>query len=168
MMRRFAYWEARGKRCVLLYCGDLDPGGLHITGFIRSNLADMTRSVGWSPDNLIIDRFGIDIGFIRKHRVTWIDNLHTGRGGVPLDDPRHPDYNKAYVQDYIAQYGVRKVEATAMVQPRLVPHARALCQRAILKYLPEDAPEQYQSSLELPRRKLRAEIKRLLKAGGAP
>jgi hypothetical protein len=166
MMRRFQYWESNGKQCVLLYCGDLDPGGLRITDYIRSNLADLKDAVGWSPDNLVIDRFGIDIDFIRKHRVPWIDNLYTSKkGGLPLDDPRHNDHNKDYVQDYLKEYGARKVEATALVVPRLVAPARALCRKAILKYLPADAPEEYQSSLELPRRKLRTEIRRLLKAG---
>jgi hypothetical protein len=166
MMRRFQYWERRGKRCILLPCGDLDPGGLRITDHLRSNLADLTRAVGWSPDDLIIDRFGIDIDFIRKHRVPWIDNLHTSTKGMPpLDDPRHPDHHKDYVQDYLKIYGARKVEATALVKPRLVPHARALCRKAILKYLPANAPDQYRSSLELPRRKLRTEIRRLLKIG---
>jgi hypothetical protein len=47
MMRRFAWWEKRGKQCVLLYCGDHDPGGLQISAFIRSNLEDMSRAVGW-------------------------------------------------------------------------------------------------------------------------
>jgi len=164
MMRRFRYWEREGKQCVLLYCGDLDPGGLRITDFIRSNLADMTRAVRWSPDDLIIDRFGIDLDFIRRHRVPWIENLHTSKkGGLPLDDPRHPDHNKDYVQSYLQMHGARKVEATALVAPRLVPHARALCRKAITKYLPADAPDQYASSLELPRSKLRTEIKRLLK-----
>jgi hypothetical protein len=163
MMRRFQFWERKGKQCVLLPFGDLDPGGVRITDHIRSNLADLTKQVGWSPDNLIIDRFGIDIDFIRRHRVSWINNLHTSKGTYPLDDPRHNDHAKNYVQDFLRKYGARKVEATALVLPRLVPHARALCRRAILKYLSAEAPEQYQSSLELPRRKLRAEIKRLLK-----
>jgi len=63
------------------------------------------------------------------------------------------------VQDYIKQFGKWKVEATALVVPRLVPHARALYRKAILKYLPASAP------LELPRKRMRAEIKRLLKLG---
>ena len=168
MMRRFRNWERQGKQCVLLYCGDLDPDGLRISNAIRKNLADMSGSVGWSPDNLIIDRFGIDADFIRRHRVTWIGNLFTSKkGGLALDDPDHADHDKAYVQDYIAEFGARKVEATAMVQPRLVPHARALCRKAILKYLPADAPAGYESSLELPRRKVRAEIRRLFRAGRA-
>jgi hypothetical protein len=41
MMRRFAHWESQGAQCVLLYCGDHDPGGLNISGFIKSNMADM-------------------------------------------------------------------------------------------------------------------------------
>jgi hypothetical protein len=166
MMRRFKRWEEAGKRCVLLYCGDLDPGGLHIADFLRSNMADMSRAVGWSPDNLIIDRFGIDETFVNRHRVMWIENLHTSKkGGFALDDPRHEDHYKEYVQSYLKRYGARKVEATVMVQPRLVPHARALCRKAILKYLPASAPEEYESSLELPRRRMKAEIRRLLMRG---
>jgi hypothetical protein len=42
IMRRFAHWERQGKRCVLLHCGDHDPGGLQISGFLRSNLEDLT------------------------------------------------------------------------------------------------------------------------------
>jgi hypothetical protein len=164
MMRRFRYWERKGKRCVLLYCGDLDPGGLHISEFIRSNLEDLSGAVGWSPDNLVIDRFGIDKTFVNKHRMTWIENLHTSKGEYPLDDRRHRDHSKEYVQSYLAEYGARKVEATALIVPRIAPHARALCRRAILKYLPASAPAEYQSSLELPRQKLRVEIKRLLRA----
>src|SRR5882762_2474645 len=89
MMERFAYWEARGKSCVLLYCGDFDPGGLHISEFIRSNLADMSGAVGgWLPDGLVIDRVGLNKSFINKHRLTWIENLDTARGGS-LADPKH-------------------------------------------------------------------------------
>ena len=35
MMRRFAENEAAGRRCVLVLCGDHDPGGLHITDKMR-------------------------------------------------------------------------------------------------------------------------------------
>src|SRR5262249_29647135 len=54
MMRRFAYWENKGNQPVLLYCGDHDPGGLNISGFLRSNIEERSRAVGWSPDNLIV------------------------------------------------------------------------------------------------------------------
>ena len=43
IMRRFAHWESRGKKCVLLHCGDHDPGGLHISDFLRSNMGDLGK-----------------------------------------------------------------------------------------------------------------------------
>jgi hypothetical protein len=165
MMKRFEYWERKGKQCGLLYCGDHDPGGLHITEFIRSNLEDMSGAAGgWMPDDLKIERFGLNASFINRHRLTWIENLDTS-SGKSLADASHKDHHKPYVQNYIKEFGVRKVEANALVSR---PEAgRNLCRQAILKYLPADAPDQYQSSLELPRRKLRSEIKlemkRLLK-----
>src|SRR5262249_39451004 len=57
IMKRFAFWEKRGKQCVLLHCGDHDPGGLHISEFLRSNMEELADAVGWRPDNLIIERF---------------------------------------------------------------------------------------------------------------
>jgi hypothetical protein len=164
MMRRFQYWERKGKQCVLLLFTDHDPGGFNINRHLRSNLEELAKQVKWSPDNLIIERFGLDADFIKKNRIRWIENLHTStKGGYPLDDPRHADHYKEYVQDYLKKFGARKVEANALVVPRLAAPARALCRKAILKYLPADAPEQYLSSLELPRQKLRAEIRRLLR-----
>jgi hypothetical protein len=160
MMRRFEYWESRGKRIILLYCGDHDPGGFRIADFIRSNMMDMANAVGWSPDNLIIDRFGLHASFVDRHKLTWIDNLHTSKGLLPLDHPNHRDHEKAYVQDYLKRFGARKVEATALV--RRPAAARALCQQAIRKYLPKAAAEQYEESLERPRAQMRAEIERLL------
>jgi hypothetical protein len=73
-MQRFVEKEAEGKRCVLLAFTDHDPGGLHINKFLRSNLEELARAVGWSPDNLIIERFGLDYDFIEREQLTWIDN----------------------------------------------------------------------------------------------
>jgi hypothetical protein len=100
-MQRFAEKEAEGKKCVLLYCGDHDPGGLNISSFLRSNLDDMSRAAGWSPYGLVIDRFGLDYDFIEGEGLTWIDNLITSNGEYALDDPRHSDHKKSYVQDYL-------------------------------------------------------------------
>ena len=72
MMRRFAYWEARGKKCVLLVFVDHDPGGLLIAEFLRKNLSDLSNAVGWSPKKLIIVRFGLKPDFIRRHRLSCI------------------------------------------------------------------------------------------------
>jgi hypothetical protein len=160
-MRRFKTWEAKGKQCVLLYCGDHDPGGLQITSFLRSNLADLSAAVGWSPDNLIIDRFGLDFDFIQAHGITWIDNLITGTG-KDLADPKHNDHGKPYVQDYLRRFGARKVESNALLAPRLVAVGKELCRQAILKYVPEDAPSEYLERLEPLRDQVRAEVLRLL------
>jgi hypothetical protein len=159
MMRRYAYWEARGKKCVLRPFVDHDPGGLRIAEFLRKNLADLSDAVGWSPDNLIIDRFGLNPDLVRRHRLTWIDNLETS-SGERLDDPNHHDRNKEYVQSYIKKFGVRKVEANALV---VCPEAaRELCRQAILKYVSQPAIERYRRRLAAAQRKVRVEVQRLI------
>jgi hypothetical protein len=159
-MRRYAYWEARGKKCVLLPFVDLDPGGLRIADFLRKNLADLSDAVGWTPDNLIIDRFGLNPDFIRDHRLSWIDNLETS-SGERLDDRNHPDHYKDYVQSYIKKFGVRKVEANALV---VCPEAaRELCRQAIRKYVSQSALEEYRRRLAGEQRKVRAAVRRLLR-----
>ncbi len=164
MMRRFAEHEAAGRQCVLLYCGDHDPAGLTISETLRANMADLSAAVGWSPDNLIIDRFGLNADFIERERLTWIDGLETG-SGKRLDDPRHPDHRKPYVQDYLRRFGARKVEANALVvRPQA---ARQLCLDAILRYLPADAPDRHQAALQEPRERLRQAIVKAVAGEGA-
>jgi hypothetical protein len=180
MMRRFKEWEAKGKQCVLLYCGDFDPAGLRISDFLRSNLADLSAAVGWSPDNLIIDRFGLDFDFIQAHGLTWIDNLITGTG-KDLTDPKHNDHFKPYVQDYLNRYCAkdasgqwigRKVESNALLAPRLVAVGKELCREAILKYVSDDAPSEYLERLKPLRAQVRTEVLRILAeefgSGAAP
>jgi hypothetical protein len=158
-MRRFAYWERRGKQCVLLHCGDHDPGGLQISEFLRSNLNDLKETVGWSPDNLHIDRFGLNYDFIQRHRLTWIDNLITGSGG-DLADENHPDHEKPYVKNYLDKFGARKVEANALV---VRPQAgRKLCRDAILRYVPQTAITEFEQQLDLRQEQARLEIARLM------
>ena len=146
-----------GRLCVILYCSDHDPSGLNISNTLRKNLAELLTHQEWLElmDHLVIDRFGLNYEFITKHNLTWIDNLTTGSGG-DLADPRHKDHKCEYVQSYIKRFGVRKCEANALVvQPEA---GRELCRRAILKYLPEDAPEQYEASLAPHREQARQEI----------
>jgi len=121
----------------------------------RKNLTDLGGAVGWSPDNLIITRFGLNADFIKRHGLTWIDNLETS-SGKQLDDPDHADHYKAYVREYIKQFGVRKCEANALVvEPEI---GRDLCREAILKHVPVHAPVAYQKKLERVRKRLRREI----------
>jgi hypothetical protein len=156
MMRRFKMHETQGRRCVLLLCGDHDPGGLHITQKMRQNLKDLGGAVGWSPDNLVIIRFGLNAKFIDRHGLTWIDNLETSSGGQ-LDDPDHVDHDKRYVQEYIAEFGVRKCEANALVvEPEV---GRALCRDAILEHIPADAVERYEHKLDRVRKRLRRALR---------
>jgi len=160
IMRRFAYWEARGRQCVLLFCGDHDPGGLVISGSLRSNLYDLSQAVGWNPQNLIIDRFGLNEDFINDQGLTWIDNLQTSQGAYPLDDPRHPDHTKSYVQSYLRMFGARKVEANALV---VRPEAgRLLCRQAIERYIDLEGVARYEAALLEHRDAVRTEISRLI------
>jgi hypothetical protein len=159
IMARFAKWERCGKRCVLLHCGDHDPGGLHISEHIRSNLNDLADAVGWHPENLIIDRFGLNADFIEHHGLTWIDNLETGSGGR-LDDPQHPDHARPYVQNYLREFGARKVEANALVVRAAA--GRELCRGAILHYIPESAVDDYRARLHEVQEEARGKILELL------
>jgi hypothetical protein len=159
MMDRFVKWEAKGKQCVLLYCGDHDPGGLNISSFLRANLEDLSGATGWHPEDLIIDRFGFNHDFIEAQGLTWIDNLETS-AGERLDDPGHHDHHKSYVQDYLRRFGARKVEANALV---VRPDAgRRLCEDAILRYVPKGAVEAFAARLTEEQEQARQEIARLL------
>jgi hypothetical protein len=175
LMQRFAEAVDRGQQPVLLYCGDHDPGGLNISDFLRNNLADLAEAVRKDflrralpelaaavrrvPDRLVIDRFGLNYDFIEAQGLTWIDNLETASGGR-LDDPKHPDHFKPYVQNYLRRFGVRKVEANALV---VRPAAgRELCRQAILRYVPEDALARHEQRLVLARAELRIAITRKL------
>jgi hypothetical protein len=159
VMARFRDWEQKGKQCVLLYIGDFDPGGLRISDALHSNLEEMAKAVGWSPDNLNIERFGLDYDFIEAHGLTWIDGLETG-SGKRLEDPTHPDYRKPYVQDYLRRYGARKVESNALLNARHREAGYELCRKAILKYVDAEAPERYRKRLE----RLRARVRKLMLA----
>jgi len=157
MMRRFKAAEERGQIPVLLYCGDFDPAGLLISDTLRSNLEDLAEVVGWHPENLVIDRFGLNRDFIDRLGLTWIDGLKTGSGN-DLANPAHKDHGKPYVQSYLAQHGARKVEANALVAN---PDAgRTLMAETILKYLPADAPQTYERGLAAAREAFRVELLR--------
>ena len=143
MMTRFKYWEARGKKPVLLYCGDFDPAGVRISDFLMDNLIELERAVGWDPRGLIIDRFGLNLDFIEANGLSWINNLITGgKGKMSLADPRHKDHAQPYVQNWLRDIGERKVEANALV---VRPEAgRRLCLDAITKYVDPEAPQRYE------------------------
>ncbi len=149
--RRFREAEEMGLKCVLLYCGDHDPDGLRISDTLRKNLQDV-KDVYWSdgtngydPEDLIIERFGLDYDFIIQNNLTWIDNLITG-SGKNLASHKHPNFKLDYLQNYLHTVGERKCEANALVtQPRM---GRLLCQRAIESFLGLDALDRFKARKE--------------------
>lgn len=150
--RRFKQAEDMGLKCVLLYCGDHDPDGLRISDTLRKNLSDLSGVVwgdgtlGYNPENLIVDRFGLNLEFIERNKLTWIDNLITG-SGKDLNDPKHPNYDLPYLKDYKKAIGVRKCEANAIV---VIPDvAREMMQEVILSYLGQDAPERFRAKVKV-------------------
>jgi len=160
LLRNFKQWEARGKSCVLLYCGDHDPSGLAITEHLRHTLAELSPAVGWNPENLIIERFGLNSDFIASAGLSWIDNLITG-SGKDLGDSKHPDHNKPYVQDYLSKYGRRKCEANALVTaPEL---GRQLCRDAIRKYISDEAIEEYEEQIQQQRYEVKEAVENRFK-----
>jgi hypothetical protein len=164
VLERFRKHAEKGRKCVLLYCGDHDPAGLLISETIRKNLKDMSRAVGWwfaEEDQLIIDQFGLNFDFIQAHRLTWIDGLITG-SGEDLANPRHPDHFKPYVQDYLKKYGARKVEANALVARHEA--GRRLCREAIEKYIDPDGVKRYEKALRRERLKAKKELLGAFKA----
>ncbi|MFZ2080508.1 MAG: hypothetical protein WAV38_28440, partial [Xanthobacteraceae bacterium] len=62
-----------------------------------------------------------------------------------------------YVQHYIAEFGVRKCEANALVvEPEV---GRQLCRDAILEHVPADAVERYERKLQRVRNRLRKALR---------
>lgn len=146
--RRFNEAEARGLQPVLLYCGDHDADGLRISDTIRKNLEQVQQifwsdgEQGYDPSNLIIKRFGLNYDFIIQNNYTWIENLVTG-SGKNLADPGHRNHFFPYVQNYIAQFGVRKCEANAIVT---TPQAgRNLFRTEIQSFLGTNALERFEN-----------------------
>jgi len=157
MLNRFTHWYDKGKRIVLLYMGDHDPGGLNISDALYQNFEDLEEAV-YYPDGLEIDRFGLNSDFINNHGLSWVDNLKTSRKTVPndLSDPRHPDHAKSYVQTYLKAHGARKVEANALV---VRPDAgRQLLRDTIDKYIDHDAIVDHEEQTETAQGYLREQL----------
>ena len=166
LLRRFAGWQAKGHRCVLLYCGDFDPGGLLISDVLRSNLEEMLPALALEDvcvdlDEVTIERFGLNEDFIRREDLPWIEGLSTGGTNTPnLEDPRHPHHKRQYVQDWLRTIGPRKVEASALV--RRPEAARALCRRAILRYVDQSRVADFEAEEAEQQALVRMEILGLL------
>ncbi len=146
LIRELADAESKGLKPVLLYCGDHDPSGLQISDGLRNQLREIADTIGYhGVDALEIVRFGLNDDQIADAKLMWIDNLITS-SGKDLADPKHPDYQKPYVQDYLNLYGSRKVEANALIAaPEL---GRQVMQDALMEWIDEDAIRQWEADNE--------------------
>lgn len=137
MLRRFRQHSWAGRRCILLAVGDHDPKGLHIVEGLHRTIMSCCNLKGldWDDPDFEVVPIGLTEDQINELDLMKIGNLETG-GGRDLSDPRHPDHNKPYVQDYIDRFGVWKCEANALVgHPR---KARMLLENAINQFIPAD------------------------------
>jgi len=172
LLRLLKAADDNGQRPVVLVAGDLDPGGHKITDGLRHNLrqvnnvsfSDGFELNGYDTNRIIVDRFGLNMSQVQAMRLPWTNNLLTGaprvkctdgkyRTGIGLDNPLHPDHDKAYVQDYLRVHGARKVEANALVvRPR---QARRMARDAILRYVNIHALRAHRHKVATARRQLR-------------
>jgi hypothetical protein len=169
ILERFAKWQAKGKDCVLLYCGDHDIHGLRISRSLRANFEDVLVAFkatfpehkDFDLDKVAIDRFGLDDKFIERHRLSWTNGLITG-SGLDLGDPSHRKHLEHDVQSYIRRFGERKVEADAMVTR---PQAgRDLCEKAILQHIDLNGIAEYEQERRQKRQEMRQALDQLLNA----
>jgi len=122
-------------------------------------MESMTGATGYSPDALIIDRFGLNFDFIEAQGLSWTNNLITS-SGEDLANSKHNDHHKPYVQDYIQRFGVRKVEANALV---VRPEAgRQLCLDTIRRYIPDDLLSDFETHREAAQQEARTVVAQLL------
>ena len=128
--------------------------GLELATSMHKQLDDLSGALGWTPDNLIVDRIGLNFDFVESAGLSWINNLETGSG-------KQADLSNPIVSKYVSKYGRRKVEANAIV---VNPQAgRDLIEEGVIKYLGEDALDRRQTI----RRDTNFDIQHILEASGA-
>lgn len=160
LIRGKKHWK-EGRNVVLLHFGDHDPKGIHIAETLKKNLQDCgnIRDVQWDADPVRVIRAGLTRQQIDEHGLTWIDNLQTS-SGKRLDDPRHADHFKDYVQSYLSDHGSRKVEANALAANPLA--ARAIIDAAINRFIDPDDPDRFEEKLVPHREAAADELRRLI------
>ena len=152
LIQRFKKAEEIGLIPVLLYYGDFDPAGLKIAETFKKNIKDLEKATKWSPENLIIDHFGLTFDFIDKNSILWIDNLITGgkRNLGNLYNQYKSGKKNVKIYDYeiayIDKYGVNKCEANAILPIKKI--AINQCEEVIQKYLGNNPFEIYDKKIK--------------------
>ncbi len=155
MAARFKEAEEKGLKPILLYAGDFDPFGVNISETLLKNMWQIAGGTGWEPENLVVDRFGLNFEFIEENELSWIENLKTSAKPPKINDladPRHPQHYLPFVQEWLENIGPRKVEANALV---VAPAAgRQLCKESIERWLGTDALSRFQAKRDEIRRQI--------------
>lgn len=162
MLKRFRDHTEAGRRCVLLAIGDHDPKGKHIVQGLQRTIMSCAniKGLNWYEPEFEVVNIGLTEQQVFDLDLMRIPNLETG-GGRDLSDPAHPDHFKPYVQEYLAQHGVWKCEANALVgHPQ---RARDLLEAAINDYIPASHPDDVRDTNEPGKEAVRTEIARLMR-----
>ena len=140
--------EENELKPVILYCGDLDPMGVKMSDAILENLMPLAKVLDWgweleemAKDDQIV-RFGLNAEFVDNAGLLWIDGLETS-SGEDLANPKHKHHHFPYVQDYLHQYGTRKVEANALIANPTA--ARALIRDELWNWLSHAGDKQWKA-----------------------
>lgn len=161
MLKRFKAHAEAGRECRLLAIGDHDPKGLSIVDGLTRTIMSCANLKGldWDYPEFEVVNIGLTEEQIDTLGLMKIGNLETG-GGRDLSDRNHPDHYKAYVQDYMARFGVWKCEANALVgHPR---KAENLLEDAINRFIPGSHPSMVRSRNRPGQAAVRNEIARLM------
>lgn len=128
---------AHGLIPVLLLFYDMDPKGREISDTFRKNLKDMDRATGWNPDDMIIERFGLNPDQIEKFQLSWVPNLKTSKGKEPRRTRK--------VLQYIAEIGgEKKCEIESLFKnDETLRAAEQIFREAIENYYGPDARERF-------------------------
>lgn len=162
MLKRFKEHYYAGRQPILLAIGDHDPKGLDIVSGLRNTLMSCANLKGldWEEMDFEVINIGLTSEQIDDMGLMRIDNLETG-GGKDLANPKHTDHYKPYVQNYIRDHGVWKVEANALVSKP--EQAIQLFENALSEYIPLDHWIDRHRDNEPAREKVKVEIERLMK-----
>jgi len=162
MLKRFRDHWYEGRKPILLAIGDHDPKGLHIVSGLRRTLMSCANLKGldWEEMDFDVVNIGLTADQIEDMGLMKINNLETG-GGKDLSETSHPDHFKPYVQDYIQEHGVWKVEANSLVSNPA--QAIQLFEDALSDFIPSNHWMDRREENEDGRNAVQSEIERIMK-----
>ena len=114
---------------------------------------DLSRAVGWSADNLVITRFGLNEDFIDRARPRRGSTIWKRRAANSSTMSSTPTTTRPMCRTTSASSACGSARPTPWwSSPKSAAH---LCRDAILEHIPADAVERYQRKLTRVRNQLR-------------